>query len=64
MYDLRGLQMKELDIMQAVHDACEKLNIEYFICSDKQYCHRYTAFELILRHDLTTSSTRSYRSSA
>lgn len=32
MYDLRGLQMKELEIMQAVHDACEKLNIEYFIC--------------------------------
>ena len=32
MYDIRGLQMKELDIMQAVHDACEKLNIEYFIC--------------------------------
>ncbi len=32
MYDLRGLQMKELDIMQAVHDACEKLGIEYFIC--------------------------------
>ena len=32
MYDLRGLQMKELEIMQAVHDACEKLGIEYFIC--------------------------------
>ena len=32
MFDLRGLQLKELEIMQAVHDACEKLGIEYYIC--------------------------------
>lgn len=31
MYDLKALQMKELEILQAVHDACEKLGIEYVI---------------------------------
>ena len=31
MFDLRGLQLKELEILQAVHDACEKLGIEYYI---------------------------------
>lgn len=31
MYDLKALQKKEIDILQAVHDACEKLGIEYVI---------------------------------
>ena len=31
-YDLRALQLKEIDILQQVHDTCEKLGIEYFIC--------------------------------
>ena len=31
MYDIRALQMKELDILLAIHDACEKLGIEYMI---------------------------------
>ena len=31
MYDLRALQLKELDILLAVHEACEKLGIEYMI---------------------------------
>lgn len=31
MYDLKALQQKETEILQAVHDACEKLGIEYVI---------------------------------
>lgn len=31
MYDLKRLQEKEIEILQAVHDACEKLGIEYVI---------------------------------
>ena len=31
MYDLRALQLKEVEILQAVHDVCEKLGIEYMI---------------------------------
>lgn len=31
MYDLKALQEKEIEILQAVHDACEKLGIEYVI---------------------------------
>ena len=31
MYDLKALQKKEIDILQSVHDACEKLGIEYVI---------------------------------
>ena len=31
MYDLNTLQKKEIDILQAVHDACEKLGVEYVI---------------------------------
>ena len=31
MYDLRALQLKELDILLAVHEACDKLGIEYMI---------------------------------
>ena len=31
MYDLKALQNKEIEILQAVHDACEKLEIEYVI---------------------------------
>ena len=31
MFDLRALQLKELDILLAVHEACEKLGIEYMI---------------------------------
>lgn len=30
-YDLKALQAKEIEILQAVHDACEKLGIEYTI---------------------------------
>ena len=32
MYNLKSLQSKELDILLAVHDACEKMGIEYVIC--------------------------------
>ena len=31
MYDLRALQLKEVEILQAVHDCCDKLGIEYMI---------------------------------
>ncbi len=31
MYDLKRLQEKEIEILQAVHDACEKLGVEYVI---------------------------------
>ena len=31
MYDLKALQQKEIEILQAVHNACEKLEIEYII---------------------------------
>lgn len=31
MYDLKALQNKEIEILQAVHDACEKLGIGYVI---------------------------------
>ena len=31
MDDLRALQLKELELFQAVHDACEKLGIEYMM---------------------------------
>ena len=31
MYDLKQLQKKEIEILQAVHDACEELGIEYTI---------------------------------
>ncbi|MBQ3277510.1 MAG: LicD family protein [Oscillospiraceae bacterium] len=31
MYDLKKLQEKELDILKAVHSACEELDIEYVI---------------------------------
>ena len=31
MYDLKALQEKEIGILQAVHDACEKLGIQYVI---------------------------------
>jgi len=31
MYDLKALQNKEIEILQAVHDACDKLGIRYFI---------------------------------
>ena len=31
MYDLKALQLKEIEILQAVHDACEEMNIEYTI---------------------------------
>ena len=31
MYDLKALQKKELDILKAVHEVCEKLKIEYII---------------------------------
>lgn len=31
MYDLRALQDKEIEILQAVHDVCEKLGIGYVI---------------------------------
>ena len=31
MYDLKKIQEKELDILKAVHCACEELNIEYVI---------------------------------
>lgn len=31
MYDLKALQSKEIEILQAVHDVCEELGIEYVI---------------------------------
>ena len=31
MYDLRALQLKEVEILQSVHDCCDKLGIEYMI---------------------------------
>ncbi len=31
MYDLKALQAKEIEILQAIHDACEKMGIEYVI---------------------------------
>lgn len=31
MYDLKALQMKETEILQNVHDVCDKLGIEYII---------------------------------
>ena len=31
MYDLKALQNKEIEILQAIHDACEEMGVEYTI---------------------------------